>query len=95
MDKKKIKKVLILLGYDYETMIRINRYLCEKGYNAEVANVHRLFIGCSVIVPEEQYEKALACAIDYCIENDLEDITCVKSPCQKIREIKESKENSL
>lgn len=93
MIAKQPKNVLIVMGANKEEVFNTYRFLTNEGFTAWFNKMCGL--GFSVSVDPKEADKAMDVAINYCVVNEYDSIICVTRPTQKIKDIRESRENTL
>ena len=93
MFTKQPKNVVIVMGTNEEEVHNTYMFLSKEGFTAWLNKMCGL--GFSVSVNPKEADKAMDVAINYCIAHEYDSMICVTCPTQKIKDIRENRENTL
>lgn len=94
MNTKQPKNLVVVMGTKEDELHDVYTFLSKEGFTAWFNKMHR-GLSYNVSVDPKEFDKAMDAAINYSIANGYDDIICLLGPCQKIKDIIESRENTL
>lgn len=94
MNTKQPKNLVLVMGAKEDELHDVYMFLTKEGFTAWFNKMHK-GLSYNVSVDPKEFDKAMETAINYCMANEYDDIICLLGPCQSIKDIRTSRENTL